>query len=95
MRTDGLVERPYKNAETYVFLLYRADSQGGDTVNCGWCGANADGSQSHGICDDCAALLELQSAQRQFDKVPSYVEQNAAAFARECNEILENAEVCA
>lgn len=22
-------------------------------MNCAWCGANSDGSDSHGICDDC------------------------------------------
>ena len=22
-------------------------------MNCAWCGGNADGSGSHGICDDC------------------------------------------
>jgi hypothetical protein len=25
-------------------------------MNCAWCGANADGSDSHGICADCEAL---------------------------------------
>ena len=25
-------------------------------MNCAWCGANDDGSDSHGICDDCMIL---------------------------------------
>jgi hypothetical protein len=33
-------------------------------MNCAWCGANADGSDSHGICADCEALLLQQLAER-------------------------------
>lgn len=25
-------------------------------MNCAWCGANDDGSDSHGICEDCSML---------------------------------------
>lgn len=64
-------------------------------MNCAWCGAGADGSDSHGICQSCSDAIELQSVQRQFDKVPSYFEMNAAAFAQERKEILEDAEVYA
>jgi hypothetical protein len=63
-------------------------------MNCAWCGADDDGSNSHGICDECRATMELQSAQRQFDKVPSYVEVQAALFVQECDEILADSELC-
>lgn len=33
-------------------------------MNCAWCGANADGSDSHGICPSCEALLLQQLAER-------------------------------
>ena len=53
---------------------------------CPWCQTGEDdGSNSHGICDDCATRMAEQSAQRQFDKVPSYVEVQAALFAQECD----------
>jgi len=58
-------------------------------MNCAWCGANADSSNSHGICDNCAFSLALQSVQRQFDRTSSYIEINAAVFAEECRLILE------
>ncbi len=57
-------------------------------MNCCWCGANADGSDSHGICDACALAMELQSAWRQLEKTPSYVDSNIAVFSAECEQIL-------
>lgn len=57
-------------------------------MNCAWCGANADGTSSHGICSNCDEVLRLQSAQRQLDKVLSYVETQCALFAQECDELL-------
>lgn len=43
---------------------------------CAWCPTPKDEptpeDQSHGICDDHADQLDLQSKQRQFEKVPSY-----------------------
>ena len=39
---------------------------------CAWChGSNEE--NSHGICDEHAEELLIQSSQRQFDRVPSYV----------------------
>jgi hypothetical protein len=55
-------------------------------MNCAWCGSNSDGSDSHGICDKCAAVFKLQSAWRQLEKTPSYVDGNIAAFASESME---------
>lgn len=52
-------------------------------MNCCWCGANDDGSDSHGICDACTEAMILQSLQRQFDRVPSYVERFKHASDRE------------
>jgi hypothetical protein len=52
-------------------------------MNCAWCGANADGSDSHGICQDCSDRMKAESAWRQLNKTPSYVETNATAFANE------------
>ena len=58
---------------------------------CAWCQSGEDdGSDSHSICDDCAETMLLQSVQRQFDKVESYVEANARQFASECEALLEN-----
>ena len=57
-------------------------------MNCAWCGANADDSDSHGVCQNCADALVLQSLQRQFDRISSYVETNAAALAQECDAVL-------
>lgn len=57
-------------------------------MNCAWCGSNDDGSDSHGICSECEEVLRLQSMQRQFERVLSYVEQNARQFAAECDELL-------
>jgi hypothetical protein len=59
-------------------------------MNCAWCNANADGSDSHGICDDCKMRLELQSMRRQVNKLPSYVNDNATAFAEECEQFLQD-----
>ena len=46
---------------------------------CGWCprDPNEDPNTSHGICPDCAQILQDQSDARQFQKgfPPSYVEQ--------------------
>lgn len=53
-------------------------------MNCAWCRQNADGSGSHGICESCAKQFSCKSAMRQFDRVASYVEENAARFAEEC-----------
>lgn len=55
-------------------------------MNCAWCGANADGSDSHGICDNCAIRMAYQSF---VHSTPSYIEVNAAAFSEECNQVLE------
>jgi len=55
---------------------------------CAWCsplqGESSD-EISHGICEEHAEQLLLESAMRQFNKIPSYVEQNAKAFAEECS----------
>jgi hypothetical protein len=59
-------------------------------MNCAWCGANADGTDSHGICDSCAIALAFQSFEHS---TPSYVETNAAEFAQECSLILGQVEV--
>ena len=64
-------------------------------MNCAWCGSNPDGTDSHGICSNCAEGLLLQSVQRQFDKVESYVEANARQFAVECEQILSQEQVAA
>lgn len=40
---------------------------------CAWCESSSV-EDSHGICQDCADQMEAQSKQRQFDRVPSYVE---------------------
>jgi len=65
-------------------------------MNCAWCGANDNHSDSHGICHDCADEMLLQSAQRQYDKTPSYVETQAALAAKEWDAILsEQMEVVA
>jgi len=50
-------------------------------MNCCWCGANPDGTDSHGICPECAESILLQSLQRQFDRIPSYVERFKHASA--------------
>jgi len=55
-------------------------------MNCAWCGANADGSDSHGICESCAIKIAFQSFERS---TPSYVENNAAAFSEELGLLLE------
>jgi hypothetical protein len=34
-------------------------------MNCAWCGANADGSDSHGICTSCAAEILQQHQERK------------------------------
>lgn len=57
-------------------------------MNCGWCNANCDGSDSHGICSDCAEKMKLQHAIIRFERVPSYVEVQAGLFAQECEEAL-------
>jgi hypothetical protein len=53
-------------------------------MNCAWCGANADGSDSHGICQGCSDQMKLESVTRAYNRTPSYVEINATAFALEC-----------
>lgn len=40
---------------------------------CAWC-PGSDEDNSHGICDEHAEELLIQSSQRQFDRVPSYIE---------------------
>ena len=42
---------------------------------CGWCprAPNEPPNTSHGICDEHRDQLLIQSAQRQFNKVPSYM----------------------
>jgi hypothetical protein len=55
-------------------------------MNCAWCGANADGSDSHGICDSCAIKIAFQSFERS---TRSYAEINAATFLEECRQVLE------
>lgn len=63
---------------------------------CPWCQSGEDDSSgSHGICGDCADAILLASAQRQFDKVESYVERNARQFAVECEQILSEGQVAA
>jgi hypothetical protein len=63
---------------------------------CPWCqSGDDDGSGSHGICSNCADAMLLQSVQRQFDKVESYVEANARQFAVECEQILRQEQVAA
>lgn len=62
-------------------------------MNCGWCGANADGSDSHGICQKCSDKLAEQSALRQFNKVESYFEKNAREMVVECDELLQKVSV--
>lgn len=64
-------------------------------MNCAWCGQNADGSDSHGICQACSDNLAEQSALRQFNKIVSYVERNAREFVAECDQILSGMEVAA
>lgn len=32
-------------------------------MNCAWCGTNADGSGSHGICDDCIRSFGIDPAE--------------------------------
>lgn len=67
-------------------------------MNCAWCGLNTDGSDSHSICSSCEALFEAQRLQRmqeKYENTPSYVEQNAAAFAAECDQLLQGVEVVA
>jgi len=41
--------------------------------SCAWCPGSAE-DHSHGICDEHAEKLLIQSSQRQFDRVPSYIE---------------------
>ena len=57
-------------------------------MNCAWCGANDDHSDSHGICQSCADRIELESKLRAYNRTPSYIETNAAAFALECEKFL-------
>lgn len=65
-------------------------------MNCAWCGRNADGSDSHGICQECSDNLKAQSAWRQLNKVESYVERNAREMVTECDQYLsEQMEVVA
>jgi hypothetical protein len=48
----------------------------GMKLPCGfWCprDPNESPDTSHGICDDCAQILQDQSDARHWDKVPSYV----------------------
>ncbi len=44
-------------------------------IPCAWCPQEDDAQDgdSHGICSDHAGQMLAASAQRQFDKVPSYV----------------------
>lgn len=46
---------------------------------CPWCVAPSkdDEEMSHGMCDDHIEAMRTQSAQRQFDKVPSYLGERA------------------
>jgi hypothetical protein len=48
-------------------------------ILCAWCPPVADPQEndSHGICEDHADQLMLEHVQRQFDKVPSYVDREA------------------
>jgi hypothetical protein len=62
-------------------------------MNCAWCCPSDNGTD--GICDSCAENMILQSAQRQFERVPSYAETNARQFAAECDEILSQEEIAA
>lgn len=47
---------------------------------CPWCvlPTKGDEEMSHGICDDHIETMRTQSAQRQFDKIPSYVGERKA-----------------
>jgi hypothetical protein len=60
--------------------------------DCAWCLEEAGivpESGSHGICEYHSAEMRMASAMRQFNRVASYVETNAAEFADECTAILE------
>ena len=52
-------------------------------MNCAWCGANDDHSDSHGICQSCADRIELESKMRAYNRTPSYVEVQATLAAEE------------
>lgn len=64
-------------------------------MNCCWCGANPDDSDSHGICPDCFEAMALESAIRTYERTASYAESNAAKFAQECDELLRQEELVA
>lgn len=59
-------------------------------MNCAWCSPSDNGTD--GICDACMlqhfGVDPVDIHQSEFDAIPSYVETQAALFARECDEIL-------
>lgn len=61
--------------------------------NCAWCLTasgqlgNQQEGDSHGICEDHSNQMLYNFYEERFNRVPSYVEQNAYAFAHEDIEV--------
>jgi hypothetical protein len=58
-----------------------------DKPECAWCledqGVEPDPADSHGICEPHQEKVLVTHYTRKYEAVPSYVEQQAARFARE------------
>jgi len=80
-REEGMIAHPLEG--TIMKLMTNEQ----ETRECAWCleeqGIEPDPDDSHGICPPHSEKIMIDYYTRKYEEVPSYVEQQAARFARE------------
>lgn len=52
-------------------------------MNCAWCGRNTDGSDSHGICDECMSTFFHVNPKDIHDEIEQEAKQQKAGMQHE------------